>query len=228
MTTRRELLGTAAVAAAMLPGTAHGQRGGGGRGNSTAAQGPPLARDDAERRALDVLDDIAARQSFYNVTREDGRLLRLLAQSTGARRVVEIGTSTGYSGIWLALAMRATGGEVTTFEIDRGRAATAAANFERAGVAKQIRVVVGDAHVEVPKVEGTLDLVFIDADKDGYVAYLRSLLPKLRPGGLIIADNMQVPAPDPRYVQAVTTDPGLETLFLNMHATGLGVTLKKA
>jgi predicted O-methyltransferase YrrM len=87
--------------------------------------------------------------------------------------------------------------------------------------------VLGDAHVEVRKFTQTVDLVFIDADKDGYIDYLRQLEPRLRPGGLIVADNMQVPAPDPRYVEAVTSDPKLETLFLNMHRTGLGVTLKK-
>lgn len=233
-TTRRTLIGATAMAAASLPAMGVAQemrRGGGGggrRGQSTARDGDPLAKDDAERRALEVLADIAQRQSYYNVTREDGRLLRVFAESIGAKHVVEIGTSTGYSGIWLALAMRGTGGKVTTYEIDKGRADSAAANFKRAGVDTHIEIVVGDAHAEVPKIHAPVDLVFIDADKEGYLLYLRSLLPKLRAGGLVIADNMQVPAPDPRYVEAVTTDPKLETLFLNMHATGLGVTLKKA
>jgi predicted O-methyltransferase YrrM len=234
-TSRRSFIATAALGAVAspLPATAQ-QRGGGGpgrgqwRGQSTAKDGPPLARDDGEKRALEVLADIAKNQSYYNVTEADGRLLRLLAQSSGARRVVEVGTSTGYSGIWLALALKATGGRLTTFEIDRPRAATAAANFERAGLAGSIDIVIGDAHVEVPKLTGTVDLVFIDADKDGYLHYLRTLLPMLRSGGLVVADNMQVPAPDPAYVTAVTRDPALETLFLNMHATGLAVTLKKA
>lgn len=230
-TTRRTLMGTTALAVLSLPAAAQAQQGGGGRGGrgkSSAKDGPPLASDEAERRALAVLDDISKRQQYYNVGLADGRLLRLLAQSIGAKRVIEIGTSTGYSGIWLALAMRATGGKVMTYEIDKERADTAAANFKRAGVDSQIEIVLGDAHKEVPKIQGPLDLVFIDADKEGYLLYLQSLLPKLRPGGLVIADNMQVPAPDPRYIKAVTTDANLETLFLNMHATGLGVTLKKA
>lgn len=233
-TTRRTLISATAAAVAVLPSLSLAQEmrrgggGGGGRGQSMAKDGPPLGKDDTEKRALEVLDDIARRQSYYNVTREDGRLLRVFSESIGAKRVIEIGTSTGYSGIWLALAMRATGGKVVTYEIDKSRADTAAANFKRAGVDSRIEIVLGDAHAEVPKIQGPVDLVFIDADKEGYLLYLRSLLPKLRPGGLVIADNMQVPAPDPRYVEAVTSDPQLETLFLNMHATGLGVTLKKA
>ncbi len=226
--TRRILIGSAA-AAMSAPATAFAQRrGGGGRGESTAKDAPPLAMNDAEKRALDVLDDIEKRQSYYNISQQDGRLLRTLAHSTRAQRAIEVGTSTGYSGIWLALGLRSTGGKLTTFEIDKPRAATAAANFKRAGVEASIDIVVGDAHTEVPKLTGPVDLVFIDADKDGYLHYLTTLLPMLRPGGLVIADNMQVPAPDPRYVKAVTTEPGLETLFLNMHGTGLAVTLKKA
>jgi predicted O-methyltransferase YrrM len=69
--------------------------------------------------------------------------------------------------------------------------------------------------------------VFVDADKDGYIDYLKKLLPLVRPGGLFVADNMRVPAPDPRYVRAITTDLALDTVFLNMHASGMGVSLKK-
>ena len=154
-------------------------------------------------------------------------LARPLYQLPPEPQVVELGTSTGYSGIWLALALRATGGRLTTYEIDPGRAATAQENFKRAGLQDLVTVVLGDAHAEVGKLTQTLDLVFIDADKEGYPDYLRQLEPRVRPGGLIAADNMRSPAPDPRYVEAITTDPKLETLFLNMHASGLGVTLKK-
>lgn len=233
-TSRRGLMGLAAAGAAILPAFAlaqepprSGGRRGGGRGGSAAQAAPPLARDEAEKRALAVLDDIDQRQRYLNIARDDGRLLRVLAQSIGAKRAIEVGTSTGYSAIWLALGLRANGGSLVTYEIDKARAGQAQGNFRKAGLDGVIEVVVGDAHAEVPKAQGPLDLVFIDADKEGYLDYLNAVLPKLRGGGLVIADNMQMPAPDPLYVQAVTTDPGLETLFLNMHATGLGVTLKK-
>jgi caffeoyl-CoA O-methyltransferase len=225
---RRGFLVAASAAAAGLglsgPGLAQGS---GKRGKIIAKEGPPLAKDPVEKRAIEVLDDIARNQSYYNVTREDGRLLRVFVESIGARRVIEIGTSTGYSGICIGMGLRAAGGRLTTFEIDTGRAAAAAENFRRAGFADIIDIVVGDAHIEIPKVEGTVDLVFIDADKEGYLHYLNSLLPKIRPGGLVIADNMRVPTPDPRFIEAITTNPALETLFLNMHDKGVGVTLKK-
>lgn len=186
-----------------------------------------LANSAAEKRALEVLDDIDRNQRHLSVPREDGRLLRLLAESIGAKHVVELGTSTGYSGIWLALALRATGGRLTTFEIDPARAAMARENFKRAGVDDLVTAVVGDAHVEVTKLKGPIDLAFIDADKEGYLDYLNKLLPLVRSGGLVAAHNMRSPAPDPRFVTAITAKPDLETVFLNMDAAGMGVTLKK-
>jgi len=192
-----------------------------------AKEGPPMAKSTAEKRALEVLGDVDRRDRYLSVPTEDGRLLRILTESIGAKHAVELGTSTGYSGIWLALALRATGGKLTTFEIDPGRAATARENFKRAGVDDLATVVLGDAHVEVAKLAAPIDLVFIDADKEGYLDYLQKLLPLVRPGGLIVSHNMQSPPPDPRFVKAITTNTDLETVFLNMHSAGVGVTLKK-
>jgi len=196
-------------------------------GGRAAKEGPPMAKSAAEQRALEVLDDIDRNQHYLNVPREDGRLLRILAESTGAKHAVELGTSTGYSGIWLALGLRATGGRLTTFEIDARRAAMARENFKRAGVDDLVTVIIGDAHVEVTKLKAPIDLVFIDADKEGYLDYLRKLAPLVRPGGVIAAHNMRSPPPDPQFVSAITTNPDLETVFLNMHDAGVGVTLKK-
>ncbi len=192
-----------------------------------ARNAPPIPNNDGERRALQVLADIRRNQRHFNISQENGRLLRVLAEAIGAKHVVEIGTSTAYSGVWLALALRGTGGRLTTFEIDPARAAIARANFKRSGLDDIATVVTGDAHQQIVSLKGPLDLVFIDADKSGYPDYLRKLAPLVRPGGLIIADNMNFPRPDPRYVAAVTSDRGLETVFLNMHGSGLGVTLKK-
>jgi caffeoyl-CoA O-methyltransferase len=188
----------------------------------------PLPRSAEERKILDVLDDMDRSQRYMeNVPQEDGRLLRLLTEAIGARYVVEIGTSSGYSGLWLCLALRSTGGRLTTFEIDPQRAALARKNFKRAGVDHLVTIVEGDAHREVLKLKAPIDLVFIDADKPGYIDYLNKLLPLVRPGGLILGHNMNSPAPDPAYVKAITTNPDLETLFLFMEGAGIGVTLKK-
>jgi caffeoyl-CoA O-methyltransferase len=223
---RRQWVAATLGMAAVIPAAAQAQNRR-GRGGAAAPESAPLAKDDAERTALAVLDDIDRRQRYLNVGREEGRLLRVLTESVGAKHVVELGTSTGYSGIWLALALRATGGRLTTYEIDAERAGIAQANFKRALLADRITLVRGDAHQEIGKLRGPLDVVFIDADKEGYPDYLEKLRPLVRPGGLIIADNMAMPAPDPRYVRAVTHDPALDTVFLNMHSSGIGVTLKK-
>lgn len=224
---RRQLIRAAVAGVLASPAAAQVQSRRGSAVTGGGKEGPPRSASEQERIALGILDDIDRNQRYLNVRQEDGRLLRVLTEAIGARQVIELGTSTGYSGIWIALALRSTGGRLTTYEIDADRAAVARENFKRAGLQDLVTIVVGDAHVEVKKVTQTLDLIFIDADKEGYLDYLQQLEPKLRPGGLVVADNMQVPEPDPRYVQAVTTDPKLETLFLNMHATGLGVTLKK-
>ena len=93
---------------------------------------PPVPSDDNEKKVLGILDDILANQSFRNVPPEDGRLLRIFAESIEAKHIVEIGTSTGYSAIWMGLALQKTGGKLTTYEIDEGRASTAQNNFDRA------------------------------------------------------------------------------------------------
>ena len=190
---------------------------------------PPLAKSEAEKNILSVLDDLQGnqRRGMMNISVADGRLLRVLTESIGAKHVVEIGTSNGYSGIWLGLALRTTGGKLTTYEIDAGRAALARENFKRAGLDDIVTLVEGDAHDEVTKLKEPIDLLFLDADKQGYLDYLNKLLPLVRPGGLIVAHNMVRPPPDPRYIEAITTNPDLETIFLLSEGAGVGVTLKK-
>ncbi|HUT24453.1 MAG TPA: O-methyltransferase [Sumerlaeia bacterium] len=190
----------------------------------------PAPKTEAEKNALDVLEDMyrTQRGGMMNVLPEDGRLLRVLTEAANAKHVVEIGTSNGYSGIWFCLALRATGGKLTTFEIDPKRAALARENFKRAGVGDIVTLVEGDAHKEVAKLKGPIDVVFLDADKEGYADYLKKLLPLVRPGGLILAHNTTNTGPQMKdYLEAVTTDPNLETLFLHKEGRGVGVTLKK-
>lgn len=190
---------------------------------------PAGAHSQDEALVLAVLDEMWADEDrrHLSISDEDGRLLRLLTEAAGAKTVVEVGTSTGYSGLWIALALRATGGRLITHELDPARAKEAEANFAKAGVAEAVTVVVGDAHETVAGLKGPIDVVFLDADKPGYIDYLRKLLPLVRPGGLVLAHNMRVPSPDPRYIEAITTDPALETSFLLMEGAGMGVTLKK-
>jgi caffeoyl-CoA O-methyltransferase len=200
----------------------------GPRGEQGYQSKVPLPRSQAEKQILAVLDEMdrTQRGGNMNVPTEDGRLLRLLAESLGARNIVEIGTSNGYSGLWQALALKATGGKLTTFEIDSQRAAMARENFKKAGVEDIVTLIEGDAHQKAAQVEGPIDILFLDADKEGYLDYLNQLLPKVRPGGLIIGHNINPGQADAKYVEAVTTNPDLETLILN-HTGGISVTLKK-
>src|ERR1700720_1229986 len=139
-----------------------------------------------------VLRDIAedgARQDLPLVDAEVGALLRVLAVSIGASRVLEIGTAIGYSGIWLAGALPA-GGMLLTLEMDEERAREARENFVRAGLADRVSVIVGDAQLKVAKVSGPFDLIFQDGDKKLYTPLLGRLVALLRPGGLLITDNV--------------------------------------
>ncbi|MFB3779740.1 MAG: O-methyltransferase [Bryobacteraceae bacterium] len=183
-----------------------------------------LGKTPAESRILATLEEMRRDGKIqFGVPESDGRRLRLLAEALGAVNAVEIGTSTGYSGLWLSLGLHRTGGRLTTFEMDARRAAIARENFRRAGVDKLVTVVEGDAHENLARLEAPVDLVFLDADKEGYVDYLNRLLPLVRPGGLILAHNARL-APD--YMRRVTTDPELDTLLLTQ-GSGLCVTLKK-
>ncbi|UCD00127.1 MAG: class I SAM-dependent methyltransferase [Phycisphaerales bacterium] len=202
--------------------------GGGGSGTSFM-ESPPIAKTETEKKILSVLDDMDRnqRRGMMNVPAEDGRLLRLLTETLGAKNVVEIGTSNGYSGIWFCLALQKTGGKLTTHEIDADRASLARENFKKAGVGALVTLVEGDAHEEVTKLKGPIDILFLDADKEGYIDYLDKLLPLVRPGGLVVAHNMNARQADPQYIKAITTNPDLETLLLHKEGSGVSVTLKK-
>jgi predicted O-methyltransferase YrrM len=188
-----------------------------------------VPKSDREKSVLAVLEDMDRnqRRGSMSVPMDDGRILRVLAEAMGAKNVVEIGTSIGCSAIWFCLALETTGGKLTTFEIDEGRAAMARENLKRAGVEKMVTLVMGDAHAEVKRLKDPIDILFLDADKEGYVDYLNQLLPLVKPGGLVIAHNMNARQADPSYVKAITSKPELETLFLNLERSGIGVTMKK-
>jgi predicted O-methyltransferase YrrM len=194
------------------------------RSSYSDVSNPPRAKTDAEKKILDAMDALVqARDMFANVPLADGRMLRLLTEAVNAKHVVEFGTSTGYSGLWFCMALQKTGGKLTTFDIDARRIATARRYFQMAGVERMVTIIEGDAHQTVSRVKEPVDVVFIDADKEGYVDYLNKMLPLVRPGGLILGHNTNM-VPD--YIRAVTSNPDLDTVFYN-EGGGLSVTLKK-
>lgn len=201
------------------------QRRGGARGVAPGSEEyAPIARSASEKKILATLDEAVKAGALYaDVPAADGRLLRLLTEAVNAKHVVEIGTSTGISGMWFCMALEKTGGRLTTFDYDAGRAATAKKHFKDAGVDRLVTLVEGDAHQTVARLKEPIDVVFIDADKEGYVDYLNKLLPLVRAGGLLLALNTNMV---PEYVKAVTSNADLETVFY-MQGGGLAVTLKK-
>jgi len=120
---------------------------------------------------------------------DTARLLRSLVIATGAKKILEIGTAIGYSALWMAQALP-PGGQLISLEIDQSRAAIARANIERAGLATTMSVIVGDASRFLHKVAGPFDLIFQDGDKTLYEPLLDRLVDHLRPGGVLVTDNV--------------------------------------
>ena len=119
----------------------------------------------------------------------EGSLLHILARSIGARRILELGTAIGYSGTWLARALPPDG-ELITVEWNPETAGIARENFEKTGVAKRVRVEVGSALDLLPRIDGPLDLIFNDIDKQYYVEVLPLCIARLRVGGVLVTDNV--------------------------------------
>ena len=157
-----------------------------------AAQAP-RATAELDRRVQGFLDAERGKWDYLNVPYQDGRILRDLVLKGGHMAILEIGTSTGHSTVWLAWAAAKTGGRVTTIEIDRGRYERALANFKRAGVAEYVDARLADAHDLVKSLPGPWDFVFQDADKEWYLQYFRDLEAKMAPGGCYTAHNVAQP-----------------------------------
>lgn len=138
---------------------------------------------------LDAMARSGAERDLPLVDAEVGALLRVLAAAAGATRMLEIGTAIGYSSIWLAGALPPTG-TLITMELNPDRAREAREHIAEAGLADRVMVMVGDAQRLVAKVAGPFDLIFQDGDKRLYAPMLDRLVDLLRPGGLLITDNV--------------------------------------
>ena len=157
--------------------------------------------------------ETARPRRMLNITRDTGRLLWIMVQAAGATRILEVGTSNGFSTIWLADAARLTGGRVTTLELNRDKIALARANLAEAGLDQVVEIVEGPAAEGLARLPGPFDLVFLDADRPSYLTYLELVVPKLRPGGLLIADNVTSHAHElQEYLTRVKSHPQLFTV----------------
>jgi predicted O-methyltransferase YrrM len=176
-----------------------------------------MRAEDRDRKARppDSPDDWRDRQ-LLAVGPDTGRLINILARSLKAPNILELGTSYGYSGIWLAEAARAAGGRLTTMELQDYKSAYARDMATKAGLADHVDFKVGDAVAMIAGLPFRLDFVLVDLWKDLYVPCLEAFYPKLNPGAILVADNMLRPGGEPvrRYAEAVRAKAGMTSVLL--------------
>src|SRR5688572_7842757 len=176
-----------------------------------------------------ILKEIrAADKGQLAVSEEDGRFLRVLIASTGAKRVLEIGAASGYSAIWMGLGLRQTGGQLVTIEYDAVRAREAAENVRRAGLQDVVQVISGDAFKEIPKLPGQFDMVFLDAWKPDYKKFFDIVFPRVTPGGLFLAHNVINKKNEMRdFLGAIASHPQAFNTTVSPGHEGISMTYKK-
>lgn len=215
MTLRRSALAAALLAATLL---------------ASAVSAPRDQVADRDARVREFLEGHRDQWRDENVTAADGEFLRNLIVKHKYTRALEIGTSTGHSGIWIAWALSQTGGKLVTIEIDEARYETALANFKAAGLAGLIDARLGDAHELVPLLEGPFDFVFVDADKDWYQNYFKMLLPKLVAGGCFAAHNvlnLEFMHGVKEFLDYARSLPEIETTVERSSASGISLSFKR-
>jgi predicted O-methyltransferase YrrM len=186
------------------------------QGASADADPGTTTRDPAKLRRL--LEDMDAQgHRYWSVPRKDGEFLHFLVKATHARSLLEVGTSHGYSAIWMGLALEETGGRLTTIEIDQARHDLARKHVREANLSHRVTLIKGDAHVEVTKLDGPFDFVFLDADKEGQVDYFHKLYPrKFVPGGVLASHNAIRQAGSMRdYLDLVRRHPDFDTVTVS-------------
>ena len=193
--------------------------------SAVAQQRPSGAATPAIESVLRTIK--AADEGQLSVSEEDGRFLRVLVAMRGAKSILEIGGASGYSAIWLGLGARETGGRVVTIEYDAQRAREAAENVRRAGLTDVVRVVSGDAFTEIPKLQGSFDLVFLDAWKPDYKKFFDMVFPRLTPGGVFVAHNVVNKKSEMEpFLRTVQTHPSLYTTIVSPSGEGMSVSYK--
>jgi predicted O-methyltransferase YrrM len=169
----------------------------------------------------------AADKGQLAVSEEDGRFLRVLVAARGAKSVLEIGAASGYSGIWLGLGARESGGRVVAIEYDPLRAKEAASNIRSAGLADVVTVIHGDAFAEIPRVRGTFDFVFLDAWKPDYKKFFDMVFPRLAPGGVFVAHNVVNKKTEMEpFLRTILAHPALFTSIVSPSHEGMSVSYK--
>jgi predicted O-methyltransferase YrrM len=180
-----------------------------------ASRQPSKADPARVRNILEGMESKIGR--YWSTPRKDAEFLNLMVKATRAVHVLEVGTSQGYSAIWMGLALEETGGRLTTIEIDNGRHSLAQRNVREAGLAGRVTLIRGDAHREIAGLKGPFDFVFLDADKDGQMDYFKKLYPnKLAPGAIIAVHNAISEAGDMKdYTDMIRRLPDFDTIIVS-------------
>ena len=163
-----------------------------------------------------------------NVPVSDGQLLYDIIVENGYKHAVEIGTSTGHSGVWIAWALSKTGGKLITLEIDEQRHREALANFKEAGLSEYVDARLCDAHEMVKQLGKPIDFVFSDADKYWYTNYFRELAPKMEVGGCFTAHNISRHRKQggiAEFVDYIEAQPNFKTSY-NNEGGGVSISYK--
>jgi predicted O-methyltransferase YrrM len=169
----------------------------------------------------------AADKGQLAVSEEDGRFLRVLVAARSAKSVLEIGAASGYSGIWLGLGARESGGRVVAVEYDPRRAKEAASNIRAAGLDGVVEVVQGDGFAVIPRLPGTFDFVFLDAWKPDYKKFFDLVFPRLTPGGVFVAHNVVNKKDEMEpFLGTILTHPSLFTTIVSPSHEGMSVSYK--
>ena len=199
---------------------------------SLALAAPSLAQQKPSGALTPQIESIlkgirAADKGQLAISEEDGRFLRVLVATRGARSILEIGAASGYSGIWLGLGARESGGKVVSIEFDPQRAKEASQNITRAGLTDVVRVVHGDAFKEIPKLAGTFDFVFLDAWKPDYQKFFDMVFPRMTPGALFTAHNVVNKKTDMEpFLKTIQTHPQLFTSIVSPGSEGMSISVK--
>jgi predicted O-methyltransferase YrrM len=146
---------------------------------------------------------------------EDAMMLRILIESAGAKRGVEVGVAAGFGSINMGIGFERTGGHLFSLEIDPKRAEDSRQNVAKVGLEKTVTVMQGDALQVIPTLKGEFDFIFIDANKPDYLKYLKAIEPKLKKGAVVVADNVIVSARAMAdYLDYVQTSPNYDTVII--------------
>lgn len=189
----------------------------------------PEIENDLDRKVKTFLEDNSSNWRDMNVPLADGKILYDLIVENKFQNVVEIGTSTGHSAIWMAWALSKTGGKLITIEIDKARYMQAKANFKKAGVSKFIDARLADAHELVPELPGKYDFVFSDADKYWYKNYFEAMAPKIQVGGCFTAHNTSMRSSGiSEFLDYLEGLKNWETTFCENSRSGMSISYKTA